>query len=326
MNPPKNMSQLTVVICTHNPKEEFIQETLAALRAQTAPLDAWDLLVIDNASTVPLDRRLDLSWHPGGRIIREESLGTAHARLRSLRELKTSPSSLILFVDDDNILAPDYIAQGLALEKAWPQLGCWGGQLVARYETEPPEWLENYKKYFAILPLDAPLWTNRIHSYDMVPPTAGCFVRRAVWEKYLQLVADSPLRLTLGARGQEQARGEDTDLILSAIDIGLGVGRFPQLSAEHIMPAGRITVAYLENLIAGVFFGTGVLEFIRQGKIPRPVGKHWLDRQLIRRRARRLPAPISNFYQAELRGREKARALVLDWQKQPPSASERRAV
>ena len=41
------MSQLTVALCTHNPRKEFIEETLSALRAQTLAPSEWTLLVIE---------------------------------------------------------------------------------------------------------------------------------------------------------------------------------------------------------------------------------------------------------------------------------------
>ena len=307
------MPSLTVIICTHNPREAYLRETLDALRTQTIPPSAWQLLIVDNASREPLATKWDLSWHPNARFVREENLGTAHARFRALREAQAANADLILFVDDDNILARDYIEKGLALGEKWPQLGCWGGQLLARFESEPPSWLENYKKLLAIFPLSKPMWTNRVHSYDMLPPTAGCFLRRAVWERYVELLKRDSIRLTLGACGQEQIRGEDTDLVLTATDVGYGVGRFPELTLEHIMPSGRLTVAYMENLITGATQGIHVIEYLRDGKTPAPVARNWLERFVVNRRARRLPEPISTFYRAELRGRERAAKMIADW-------------
>jgi glycosyltransferase involved in cell wall biosynthesis len=309
------MSQLTVALCTHNPRKEFIEETLSALRRQTLPLSDWSLLIIDNASKQPLAQTLDLSWHPDARIVREDKLGTAHARYRSMLEFEATAAELILYVDDDNILAPDYLKTGLALATQWPQLACWGGQLIARYEESPPSWLENYKKLLAIFPLEKPMWANCVHSYDVVPPTAGCFIRRPVWQKYLSLVAENPKRLTLGAQGNIQIRGEDTDLVLSAIDLGLGVGRFPELKLEHIMPAGRISAAYVENLVEGVALGGCVLNYIRNGTIPAPSASGPLQKLSQIWRASRLPEPLASFYKAELRGRDKAVAMIAGWRR-----------
>ena len=311
------MSSLTVIICTRNPPAGRLREVLQALRDQTVPFREWELLVVDNASLAPVAATIDLHWHPHARVVREERLGTAHARWRAMREVSATNAKLLLFVDDDNILAPDYIAHGLQLAGTWPQLGCWGGQLLPRYEAEPPPWLENYKKILAIFPLVAPLWTNHVHTYDMVPPAAGCFLRRSVWEHYQQLVERNPPRLTLGAHGDGQVRGEDTDLVLAAIDLGLGVARFPVLRLEHVIPAGRLTVAYIENLITSINFGGTVLEFIRQGRLPLPAAPTWLGRLVVKYRAQRLPEPLRTFHRAELRGRERAARMIADWQDSP---------
>lgn len=307
------MPGLTVIICTHNPREAYLQETLAALRRQTTPIQSWELLVIDNASREPLAGRLDLDWHPRARIVREDNLGIAHARARALHEATEARSELILFVDDDNILAADYIEQGLQIGNIHTEIGCWGGQLLPRYEVEPPEWLENYKKYLAIFPLEKALVAGHVESYDVVPPTAGTFVRRAVWLKYLDLVKAHSLRLVLGPKGKVRIGGEDMDLMLSANDLGLGLGRFPQLKLQHIMPRERLTPEYMEGLLTSITLGTGILEFIRHERMPAPVNHTLFNRLRNRWRASRLPDPIGRFFLAELAGQARATQMINEW-------------
>lgn len=313
-------SPLLVIICTHNPRREYLRETLDALHAQTLPLGKWNLLVIDNASAEPVADWLDLSWHPAGRIVREEKLGTAHARHRALREARAGRADTVLFVDDDNILAADYLESGLELGAAWPQIGCWGGQLLPRYEIAPPAWTKNYLKYLAVTPLATDRWTNTVFSYDSVPPTAGCFVRASIWLRYLDLLAHEPRRLNLGARGNVQIRGEDTDLVLTALDLGLGLGRFCNLRLQHIIPAGRLSPAYIANLVEGTTIGIGLLEYLRYGKVPRRPAEKLAARALLHWRTQRLPEPLKSIRLAELRGRKIARETVLTWQEQPAAA------
>lgn len=66
---------LSVILCTHNPRPDYIQRVVAALRAQTLGVDQWELLVVDNASTVPVSSLVDLSWHPHGRHVVEPEWG-----------------------------------------------------------------------------------------------------------------------------------------------------------------------------------------------------------------------------------------------------------
>ena len=102
--------QLSVVICTHNPRTDYLGRCFAALEVQTLPRERWDLLVIDNACDEPLAPRLDLAWHPGARLVREDTLGLTPARLRGIQEA-TGP--LLVFVDDDNVLDTDYLEVAL---------------------------------------------------------------------------------------------------------------------------------------------------------------------------------------------------------------------
>src|SRR4051794_23863795 len=95
------MLDASVIICTHNPRSDYFARVLEGLRNQTLPLQRWELLIVDNASPVPLASTWDISWHPTGRHIQESELGLAPARRRGIQE---TSADLIIFVDDDNVL------------------------------------------------------------------------------------------------------------------------------------------------------------------------------------------------------------------------------
>ena len=311
---------LAVVLCSHNPRPRFLTETLAALRAQTLPAEAWDLLLVDNASEPPLASICNIGWHPCARLVTERNLGIAHARLRALRE--TAGYDLVLFVDDDNIVAPDFLEEGLRISAEWPRIGAWGGQLIGRFEADPPPWTRNYLKYLAVYPLKTPMWGNCLHNYDLVPPTAGCFVRAAVRAEYLRIVEKDPSHLVLGARGSDRIGGEDMDLMLTALDLGLGLGRFPTLRLEHIIPPERLTVDYLARLVSGVCCGQSLIEFIRYKRPPAQRDSGWrnLDGVFHYLRARRLPDPLRRLHLAEAHGHRRAREIIAGLSGPKPSA------
>lgn len=299
--------ELTVAVCTHNPRPDFLARTLAALRAQTLPPERWELLLVDNASTPPLAGRWSLAWHPGARHIREAELGVAAARIRAMREARTG---LLLFVDDDNLLAPDYAARALARAGAECSLGCFGGQLVPEFETPPAEWTRRWWTYLAIRPLTADQRATGLRHYDACPPTAGMIVRRAVWQRYLELCARDPRHLRLGVWGRRRVGGEDLDLALCAFDLGLGLGRFADLILTHLIPAARLTEDYLARLVEGIAFSDVVLAGLRPvagAGAPR-LGRLAELREWMR--AWRLPAREGRFYRAQLRGRRSGEAAL----------------
>src|SRR6202034_2788555 len=99
------MLDVSVIICSLNPRPEYLRRVLESLRAQTLPPDRWELVLVDNASREPLAGRWDLSWHPHGRHAREEELGLTPARLKGIAECR---GEIVVFADDDNILAADF--------------------------------------------------------------------------------------------------------------------------------------------------------------------------------------------------------------------------
>lgn len=303
---------LTVAICTHRPRPALIGECLAALRSQSLPPDLWTLQVVDNASSPPLGPPgIDLSWHPHARITVEPRLGTAHARRRAVADwLASGSGEWLVFVDDDNLLAPDYLATGLAIAAAHTDLGAFGGQLLPRWETGPPEWTRPLWRYLAISPLDTDVVTRSAPARidDRLPPTAGAFLHASVGRAWLDLTARQPERLRLGASGRSPMRGEDTDLVWCAFDAGRAVARFASLRLVHIMPADRLDLGYLARLVEGIACGASLISTWR-GLDHAPAARG-LARLREDWRAGRLPEPHRTIHRAELRGRRSAARML----------------
>ncbi|MFA5008202.1 MAG: glycosyltransferase, partial [Candidatus Omnitrophota bacterium] len=182
----------------------------------------------------------------------------------SIRAMQEAKADLILFVDDDNILNPDYIEKGLAKAKEWPIIGAWGGQLLARFECEPPEWTKQFWDSLAIRELKRDLWSNLIYQYESTPPSAGMFLRRPVFMRYLDDVKVNPKKLFFGSwNGDFCIRCEDSDMAFTACDIGLGTARFKELILTHIMPKERLEEKYLLKFMENMFYSSKLFELSR---------------------------------------------------------------
>lgn len=264
MNPsaPEQMRpQVSAIVCTHNPRPALFAEALASLRAQTLPYDRWELLVIDNASEPPVSASWDVSWHPRGRIIREPELGLTKARLCGFRE---AAAELFVLVDDDNVLAPDYLETALALSAEWPVLGAWGGQCVPRFESIPPDWTRPLWPLLGIREFDEDRWSNVLSEGQPLPIGAGMCVRRAVAERYVEHLAHNPKRASLDRAANRLMSCGDTDLAFTAIDLDLGCGLFTSLRLEHLMPAWRFEEDYLRDLVHGINYSAVILASYRE--------------------------------------------------------------
>src|SRR5271169_2282557 len=194
----KPSMECSVIICTHNPRQDYLRRVLDALKAQTLSKGRWELLLIDDVSKEPLAGKWDLSWHPNARHIREEELGLTPARLRGIKESK---GGLLVFVDDDNVLEVNYLEKALDIADGQPFMGIWSGSIRGEFETEPSPWMRPYLKSLAIREVSRDICANYATAIDAEPYGAGLCVRRNLAQDYMNEVAKSPLRRSLGRRG-----------------------------------------------------------------------------------------------------------------------------
>jgi glycosyltransferase involved in cell wall biosynthesis len=248
------MLSLSVVIPTHSPRLELLRRTMAGLRSQTLPLDQWQLLLVDNASHEPLVADW-VAWHPRGRLIREPRLGLTHARLRGLAE---SNGELLVWVDDDNVLAPDYLERMLRAFVQHPELGAAGGVSEACVLGPVPSWFK---------PGLAPIgcrdhgphniwmeWRGADRHYpEAAPIGAGLAIRRSAMWPWAEAVQNDPDRLSFGRSGRSLASGEDNDINLTVLAAGWSLLYLGGARLTHLIPSQRLDLAYQKRLARASF-------------------------------------------------------------------------
>lgn len=237
--------KVSVVISSHNPREDYLLRTLDALKHQTLARDQWELLLVDNASTKPVSDRYDVSWHSFGRHVWEGTIGLTHARIRGIRD---SSGPLLVFVDDDNILDPKYLETAVDIADEWFCLGVWGGNIDGEFEVPPVADIVPYLGWLAIIPVKRTHFISEHEGPCPRPVGAGMCIRRTVANCWAEQTSNSAIRSSLGRTGTSLAGSEDHDLRSTAITMGLGWGMFPQLTLTHLIPERRLTRDYLVRL------------------------------------------------------------------------------
>lgn len=251
---------ITVIICTHNPRRDYLSRTLAALQQQTLPLNEWELLLIDNASIEPVVSWVDLTWHPQARMVEEPVLGLTTARLRGVAEAQ---GKVLVYVDDDNLLAPDYLEHSRDILEQYPSVGALGGKSLPEFEVEPEPWFPQVNVSLGLRDLGDRVQTcywDRFLSSSTLPSVlplqypafapigAGLVIRRVAMEEYGDRLSQDSRHQSLGRSGQQLTSGEDNDIILTLLERGWGVGYFPQLQLQHLIGRNRLNKAYLARL------------------------------------------------------------------------------
>jgi glycosyltransferase involved in cell wall biosynthesis len=235
------MPEVSVIVCSHNPRRTYLQRVLDGLRDQSLPAPQWELLLIDNKSSGPLSSSFDISWHSNARHVREDELGLTAARLRGIRE---SRAEILIFVDDDTILDSDYLKQALIVGEQWPFIGAWGGSSIPEYETSLPTWVGSECWRLTVFDVKADIWSNLRDSFATIPVGAGMCVRRTVADQYARRCQDQPKAAILDRSGGGLAGYGDVDLAHCALDLGLGTARTVRLRLTHLIPESRLTLEY----------------------------------------------------------------------------------
>jgi hypothetical protein len=225
-----------------------------------------------------------------------------------LRGVAESQGELLIFVDDDNLLKEDYLSVAKELASACPYLGAWGGTCEGVFEAEIPDWAGPYLCYLAVRNVERLVWSNE-YRYDIVPTGAGMCVRRHVAEQYAGDTHRNPLRRELDRKGTSLVSGGDSDLAFTAIDAGLGIGLSPRLSLQHLMPAGRVDLSYLERLLEGISNSAQIVLYLHGVRVQAPRISRlqsWIEAY----RMSRQPVAVRRLEGARRRGERKARALL----------------
>lgn len=250
--------QFSVILPTHNPDPDRLRRTLLGLRAQTLPATEWEAVLVNNASTSFPDLGFlaecaldNLS------VIDEPDLGLSEARRRGFAVAR---GDFAVLVDDDNVLAPDYLEQVLAIFRAHPRLGTAGGKSVPEFANEPPPWMREFFPLLALRNLGEeeivvqalrPPGAARSEYPACAPIGAGMALRRGAWQAWLEAhrTADSALS---DRRGAELTSSGDNDIVLCAMTAGWHTGYFPQLRLTHLIPTSRLDAGYLARLNRGI--------------------------------------------------------------------------
>lgn len=219
-----------------------MSRVLKALDCQTINAASWELLIIDNASCPPLNPdHLEVA-HCQLRVVYEANLGLSQSRRRGVMEAN---GRYVVFVDDDNILADNYLELSLSIMDEHPTVGVLGGRSHAESSIPIPPWFHSYASDYAV-------GVQAIESGDITERRylwgAGSVLRTAELRKIFESGVESCLS---DRRGNELLSGGDSEICRWFIMLGYKLWYDDRLFFIHYMHPSRLTVDYFRRLIAG---------------------------------------------------------------------------
>ena len=231
--PDDTQPGISAVVCCHN-SAGVVAPALRALASQRIPPGAgYEVILVDNACSDDTVQVATSAWgaapHPL-RIVAEPSPGLAIARRAGAAAARFA---VVVFVDDDNRPAADFVERVLALFAAMPRVGLIGGYVEPVLESAAPWWFAAFQQVYACGPRDrrpgpGPQWLFG----------AGLAVRTAAARAAL---IDGPPLLLCGNSGRRLLRGEDTELVFRCRLLGWETYYDESIRVGHAVSRERLT-------------------------------------------------------------------------------------
>jgi len=154
-----------------------VRPTLDSIRAQDLPGCRFEIIVVADETAAQ-----DVADDPSVRLIRCETRNPAVKRNRGARE---AAAPVLAFLDDDATAPPDWLARGLAVLEAHPEIAGVGGPNLPPDDAGPAERLTDLVLNAPLIGAGSPTYSARevqrparIGELHLV----NLFIRRAVWD------------------------------------------------------------------------------------------------------------------------------------------------
>lgn len=238
----------SIVVCTHNPDQIIFRRLLNALQQQKVDdASRVEIIVVDNNSSSPVCNLINqpLFSKSGFKIeiVEERNPGLSNARIAGARKAK---GEWIIFFDDDNEPATDYVHSLKLLISRNNKVGCWGpGVVEVEYIGKKISgWYRHNRHFFQQKCMKveqigfSPAWL------DCYPFGTGLCIKRELVLSYSSQIVKG--KFTLSDRiGKKLVSGGDTQMVLHAVKKGFYAGTSPKLQLNHLIKKDKLRFRYL---------------------------------------------------------------------------------
>jgi glycosyltransferase involved in cell wall biosynthesis len=234
----------SVIIPTFQ-REEFLVETMASVRNQDYPKDAYEIIIVNNCplDSAELSGLVNLHQAPAVRYLHEPRNGLHHARHAGAR---AAQGDILVYVDDD-VLCPAGWLKAMLEPYHSPQVAMVAGKVELAYEVEPPSWLHQFRGILSALDRG-----KFPHPLPLLTTPVGCnmSVRKSVLFEVGGFNPDG-----FGNRHLLPFRGDgECGLARKVQEAGWLIWYEPRAWLWHRVPASRMTREYIwrRSALAGI--------------------------------------------------------------------------
>ena len=236
---------LSIVICSYN-RASYISDALDSLYTQTAGLNAFEVIIVDNNST---DNTAEIfnQWsaaHPNGSFtyITETKQGASFARNTGAAVAK---GQWLCFMDDDAVATPNYVENILKHIETKPNAVGFGGRIIPKYMPAEPIWMSYYVSSLVGNFDYAP--TACAFENGKYPLESNMIVRKDVYDAIGGFNTALP-----GVVGTLRIGGEGKELFYKILALGHTIYYDPTICVHHVVEVKKLTSEYMYRVASGI--------------------------------------------------------------------------
>ena len=245
--PANEIRKVDIAVCTWN-RSDLLTKTLASFsNLSIEPSVRLRIIIVDNNSTdstpevIQAFQDSDFASINPVVALRETRQGHTYSRNCAV---DAADSDLIIWTDDDVEVSSDWVAKYVEAANQNPEVAFWGGEIVPKFETELPKWIEEnwdaVKGCFAIREFSGDMELD----VTRLPYGANFSIRTAVQKQHR-------FDESLGRRGNEVLGEDELDLFRRLLAAGLRGQWVPGAGVKHYIPASRVSEKYVCDYFVG---------------------------------------------------------------------------
>ena len=236
---------LSIVICSYN-RASYISGALDSLYHQSAGLDNFEAIIVDNNST---DNTAEVfkqwrSSHANGSFtyLTESKQGASFARNTGAEGAK---GQWLCFMDDDAIANSNYVENIIMHIKTKPEAIGFGGRIIPKYIPSAPEWMSYYVSSLVGNFDYAP--TACAFENGKYPLESNMIVKKDIYDSIGGFNTQLP-----GVVGTLRIGGEGKELFYKLLALGHTIYYDPAICVHHVVEVKKLTPEYMYRVASGI--------------------------------------------------------------------------
>ena len=236
---------LSIIICSYN-RASYISDALTSLYLQSAGLNVFEVIIVDNNST---DNTKDVyaQWrhtNTNGQFtfIGETKQGASFARNTGATIAK---GEWVCFMDDDAVATPNYVENILKHIQDKPDAVGFGGRIIPKYIPSEPKWMSYYVSSlvgnFNYAPIACAFENGKY------PLESNMIVKKSVYDQIGGFNVNLP-----GVVGTLRIGGEGKELFYKILALGHIIYYDPTICVHHVVEVKKLTSEYMYRVASGI--------------------------------------------------------------------------